>query len=85
MRLAEGGIAKRADCIAKRRPLPSRKWQFSAAADVAKSVDAADLKSASPGECGFKSRRPHQHAAARRLAGDEPLGGWIPELNDLFL
>ena len=26
---------------------------------MAKSVDAADLKSASPGECGFKSRRPH--------------------------
>ncbi|EAT07612.1 hypothetical protein SKA58_10480 [Sphingomonas sp. SKA58] len=31
-------------------------------ADVAKSVDAADLKSASPWECGFKSRRPHQRA-----------------------
>ena len=26
---------------------------------MAKSVDAADLKSASPRECGFKSRRPH--------------------------
>ncbi len=28
-------------------------------ADVAKSVDAADLKSVSRRECGFKSRRPH--------------------------
>jgi hypothetical protein len=29
-------------------------------ADVAKSVDAADLKSAILWVCGFKSRRPHQ-------------------------
>src|SRR3546814_5792197 len=29
-------------------------------ADVAKSVDAADLKSAGLVSCGFKSRRPHQ-------------------------
>lgn len=28
-------------------------------ADVAKSVDAADLKSADHWSCGFKSRRPH--------------------------
>ena len=38
-----------------------------ARADVAKSVDAADLKSAGLVSCGFKSRRPHQ------------LGGCVPQ------
>lgn len=36
---------------------PSGSWRRNA--DVAKSVDAADLKSADHWSCGFKSRRPH--------------------------
>src|SRR3546814_1137950 len=36
-------------------------------ADVAKSVDAADLKSAGLVSCGFKSRRPH-HPGSNGIA-----------------
>ena len=46
---------------------------------MAKSVDAADLKSVSRRECGFKSRRPHPRtkalAALLALTGCQPLAG----------
>lgn len=47
------------DLTAQRRSA----WNAAPHADVAKSVDAADLKSASHRECGFKSRRPYQGLA----------------------
>lgn len=42
-------------------PVTLAAWaaKLAARADVAESVDAADLKSAGPRSCGFESHRPH--------------------------